>query len=125
MAWTKKTVNGMGVYTETVTLGTTGSVYTSKIDFLNLGIHANKYVTLSGYCATVSGTNVDVALYGSMNDSTYIQALDAPIADITTGTTKGATVDFKAYPYPYYKLGFLVDTDESANNVVVTITQAD
>lgn len=131
MAWTKKTVNGMLVATESVTLAASATyAYTSEIDFLNLNPSAtnNKYVGLICTASAVAGTNVDVSLHGTAVSGTagasmeYV--LDAPgsIADVTNSAkSKAASVDIKASPFPYYRIGLLCDVNESANTMTVTI----
>jgi hypothetical protein len=132
MAWTKKTVNGMLVATETVTLAASATyAYTSEIDFLNANPNSllNKYVGLVCTASAVTGTNVDISLHGGITTGTaggsmpYV--LDAPgsIADVTNSAkTKVGIFDIKAYPFPYYRIGLLCDVDESANTMTVTIT---
>lgn len=130
MSWSKTTVNGMLVATETVTLAGAAGAYafTSEIDFIPMGDLANKYVTLTCVASAVTGTNVDVSLHGYSTKGTSggsnNQLVDAPgsIGDITNSAkTKQASFDIKPYPAPYYRIGFLSDANESANTVTVTI----
>lgn len=130
MAWTKKTVNGMVVATETVTLAASATyAFTSEIDFIHFpDVQQNKYVTLTCVASAVSGTNVDVSLHGYSTSGTAgaaaNQLVDAPgsIGDVTNAAkTKQASFDIMAYPAPYYKIGLLCDADESANTMAVTI----
>lgn len=128
MSWSKKSVNGMLVATETVTGVASGTAYTSDIDFIPFGKNNNHYIGISCANASLSGTNLDVSLLGSAAAATagasmeFTHVSDSLVADITTGTTKSACVDFNLYPTPYYKIGFLVDTSETTKSVTVTIT---
>lgn len=129
MAWTKKTVNGMLVATETVTLaGSATYAFTSEIDFIKLDTNNNQYIFLKCVASAVSGTNVDVSLHGYETSGTSGAStnvlVDAPgsIGDVTNSAkTKMATFDIHPYPAPYYKVGLLCDTNESANTMAVTI----
>lgn len=129
MAWTKTSVNGMLVATETVTGVASGTAYTSDMDFIPFGKNNNHYIGIACVASAVSGTDLDVSLLGSSTAGTagasmeYTHVSDALVADITNAAkTKSAVVDFNLYPTPYYKIGFLVDASETANTVAVTIT---
>lgn len=128
MAWTKKSANGMLIATETVTLVASGTAYTSDIDFIPFGKNNNHYIGIACVASAVSGTNLDVSLLGSATAAVagasmaFTHVSDALVADITNSAkTKTAAVDFNLYPTPYFKVGFLVDADESANTVAITI----
>jgi hypothetical protein len=129
MAWTKKTVRGMLVATEEVTLASSATyAYTSEIDFIDLGKDASKYITLSCDASAVSGTNVDLSLVGTPTSGTAgascLVLKDAPgsIADVTNAAkVSTAAFDIKVYPAPYYRIGLLCDANESANTMTVTI----
>ncbi len=125
MAWIKKTVNGMLVAEETITLPSTGTGYTSEINFLKPTNSATKYVGLVCTASAVSGTNLDVSLNGTWTSGgTKVVLVDAPggIEDITnTAKTKSSIFNLNAYPAPYYYIGFTVDTDESSNTVTVRL----
>lgn len=130
MAWSSKSVNGMTVFTETVTLASSATyAFTSEIDFIPYENQVdNQYVGLTCVASAVTGTNVDVSLHGYSTSGTAGSAtnvlVDAPgsIADLTNSAkTAQKTFDIKPYPMPYYKIGLLCDVDESANTVAVTI----
>jgi hypothetical protein len=130
MAWTKKSVNGMLVATETITLPASSYGYSSEIDFLdhNPNDRLTKYVGLVAVASAVSGTNVDISLHGTATSGTAGASmeflLDGPgsIADVTNAAkTKSAAFDIKAYPFPYFRIGALVDASEVANTMTFTI----
>lgn len=129
MAWSVKSVNGMLVASEAVTLaGSATYAFTSQIDFIPLGSLANKYITLTCEASAVSGTNVDISLHGYGTSGTAGAAtnvlVDAPgsIGDVTNAAKiKQACFDIKPYPAPYYRIGLLCDADEDANTMTVTI----
>lgn len=132
MAWATP-VTENGVYyakEETITLpSATGTEYSSLIDFLDHVLRANHngYIEITATVSTVSGTNIDVALYGSFTSAgtTKTQLLDAPVADFGTSAsaaTNVGSVNLKLYPYPYYWLGHTVDADEDANTISYYIT---
>lgn len=127
MAWSLKSVNGCLVATETVTGVASGTAYTSEISFIKKTDLANHYVGISCANASLAGTNLDVSLLGTATSGTagasmeFTHVSDSLVADITTGTTKSANVDFNLYPTPFYRIGFLVDSSETAKSVTVTI----
>lgn len=129
MAWTTSKPNGVA---KSVTLASEKNVtlpasatteYSSVIDFLELDpSKANRNVTVSVKASAVSGTNLDIGLYGSDSATgTFSLLLDAVVADVTDGTAKVAVVDLNAYPAPFYKIGWTSDADESANTVDVNL----
>ncbi len=122
MAWSKKTPNGDWIVASELAVELPASAtteYTSVIDWIFPDNKiANRYVYFALNASAVSGTNLDISLYGSMTSGgTKLQLLDAAIADITaTGLVTGK-VDLNAYPFPYYFIGWLADGDESANTI--------
>ncbi len=124
MAWSKPTTNKLVVgKEESITLPSSAGVdYSSEITFLRPDpSKLNKYVTFVATVSTVSGTTIDIALYGAWTSGgTKFTLLDAPIADFTTSSssvTNAGVVDLNAYPAPYYYLGHTVDADEDANTI--------
>jgi hypothetical protein len=127
MSWTKKTtgVFGDAVWSEaTVQAGSAISVYSSAFS-IPLGKNNNRYVSMLATCNAVTGTNIDLALYGAMTEGgTKFLLLDAPVADLTkagSAYAMGGRVDLAAYPAPFYYIGMLADVDESANTVTLSI----
>lgn len=126
MAWTGYTKNDLGGKAElTVTLPSSATTeYSSVIDFLKPRCDGtNQYVTLVGIASAVSGTNVDIGLYGAhTSGGTKFLLLDAPIADITNAAkVKAGVIDLNAYPAPYYYIGWTSDANESANTISVYV----
>ena len=128
MAWTKGTANGMGRNFETVTQAASATyAYSSVIDFLKpKGDGQARYVSLFAEASAVSGTNIDISLWGAYTSGgTKFLLVDAPgsIADLTNAAkTAGASFNIEAYPAPYYYIGMLADVNESANTVTLSIT---
>lgn len=98
-----------------------GTGYSSEITFLNPDpTKNNKYISIVVTYSAISGTNIDLAIYGAWTTGgTKFLLYDAYIADQTTagGATVAACIDLNAYPAPYYYLAHTVDADESANTI--------
>lgn len=73
--------------------------------------------------SAVTGTNIDVALCGSLkaDGSTPFLLKDALVADITDDTLVSGVVDLNEYPAPYYLIRYTVDVDESLNTITAKI----
>lgn len=127
MAWSNTTVNGVLRSAETVALPTSGTGYSSVIDNMKLKLSSkeSKFVTFVCTPSAVSGTNLDVALYGSADRAGTTKYLlkDAIVADLTSTSAIAGTLDINQYPAPYYFIGFTVDVNESANTVLTEIYQ--
>lgn len=95
--------------------------YSTVIDFLHPDPSVtNKNVLLTVAASAVSGTNFDVALYGSdESGGTKYLLLDAVVADITTTAPGVKILDLNAYPAPYYYIAWTADADEDANTITV------
>lgn len=132
MAWVKKTVEDSAgrvlFLKETYTLpdyaaAATYYGYSSIItDFGPNMRNQNRYISIGLNPSAVTGTNLDIDLYGSWTrdgdkallKSNIVTALDA------TGWVIGQ-VDLNAYPFPYYWVRWLADQDESANTIQVIV----
>ena len=129
MAWTKTSkpndeVGNVRVDAETYTLPASATTeYTTVIkDFMPDGAFLNRYVTFFFNASAVTGTNLDIALYGADTEAgTKYLLLDAVVADITATGATAAVIDLNAYPAPYYFLSWTSDVDESANTVDVKV----
>jgi hypothetical protein len=99
--------------------------YGSEIDFIAPDISkANQYVSFGFNASAVTGTNLDIALYGAYESGgTKFLLLDAVVADITATGLVFGVVDINAYPAPYYYLGWTSDDDESANTIDTFVIQ--
>jgi len=128
MAWARKTRNGLGGQQEVVTQASSATyAYSSVISFLKpKGDGKNRYVTLWAQASAVTGTNIDISLWGSLTAAgTKYLLTDAPgsIVDLATGAlTSAGRFDLEAYPAPYYWIGMLADADEHLNTVTLNIT---
>jgi len=129
MAWTQQTV-GVQQNThhanETYTLPASATTeYTSLIDFMGPAGHLNnRWVVGWLNASAVTGTNLDIALYGSSGPettSTKFLLLDALVADITATGNNPFILDLNAYPAPYYWIAWTSDADESANTIEVEL----
>lgn len=98
--------------------------YTNAFQVSGRDATGHRYVGFMVTATTVSGTNLDIALYGSMTDESSLTGgadgnkvllLDTIVADVTNGTVKGGIVDMALYPYPYYYVSVTTDADEKAN----------
>lgn len=124
MAFTGSSVNGLSKRQEVITLVNATTVFSSAIDFLHLRRRfPQNVVTVLIQASAVSGTNVDVNLYGSDTlAGTTKRLLEANfVTALTDGTEAIATFDAGAQPWPYYFFRFETDADETANTVTVTI----
>lgn len=122
MSWTKTSQNDMLKATETSTLPSSATTeYSSEINFLKVNPeHASKKVIMLIAASAVSGTNLDIALYGAKSEGgTKYLLLDAIVADITDTTQGVKILDLNAYPAPYYYIGWTADADESDNTITV------
>ena len=131
MAWsTPVTENGVFyAKEETMILPSSAIIeYSSVIDFLTfvLGANHDGLIELRAKVSAISGTNVDVALFGSYTETgTKYELLDGVVADLTKSSTlydTRASVNLKLYPMPYYFIGHTADADEDANNISYYIT---
>lgn len=126
MAWAETSVGVGSVLTETSTLPSSATTeYSSEIDNNNIKpnlANNNKYISGTIQASAVSGTNLDIGLYGAHSSGgTKFLLKDAIVADITDGTLAVFTEDINALPAPFYYIGWTSDADESANTVTVSI----
>ena len=125
MAWTGKTQNTMGYYTTgAVTLPSSATTeYSTVINKIKPRLDGtNQYVSFTFQASAVTGTNLDIALYGAMTSGgTKFLLKDALVADITDGTKAVGTVNINAYPAPFYYLAWTADANESANTITCEI----
>lgn len=129
MAWVDKTRNSMGTQQEVVKQAASATyAYSSAIDSWKVKRDGkSRYVTIFAEASAVSGTNIDISLWGAYTSGgTKFLLLDAPgsIADLTNSAkTAAGRIDIEAYPAPYYFIGMLADANESANTVTLNITK--
>lgn len=120
--WTPNTQNDVPVY-EALLMSLPGSAiikYSSEIDFIRPNLeYENQWVAFIAHPSAISGTNLDIALYGAYESGgTKVLLKDAIIADLTVDDTPVVgLVDMNLYPCPYYYIGVTADGDESANTI--------
>lgn len=123
MAWNPTSTRfGDLVLKQTYTLPTTGVGYSDYFE-VKAGPNATRYIGGSLVASAVTGTNLDIALYGADTPTGTKRLLkDAIVADITDTTLAVINHELKANGWaPYFFLGWTVDTDESANTIAVTV----
>ena len=124
MAFAEVSAGKVSVLSESYTLPSSATIgYSSVIKKQPDMSKANKYVTCTFNASAVSGTNLDIALYGSDTEAGTTKFLlkDAVVADITATGTVAGQVDLNAYPAAYYFLAWTADADESANTIAVKV----
>jgi len=122
MAWARKTRNDLGGQQEVLTGATTGTAYSSVIDFLKPRCDGTtQYVTLSVVASAISGTDIDIMLYGSVDSAGTSKYLLLDCLDMTI-VTGAKVIDINAYPAPYYFISQTVQASEAANTLTVNIT---
>jgi len=126
MAWTKTSegISGREVLVgkeESITAPSSATTeYSSEIDFISVNNkEAASYVTFGIIASAVTGTNLDIGLYGAMTSGgTKFLLLDAVVTDVTNAAkVQFKSINLNAYPAPYYYLGWTSDGDESANTI--------
>ena len=97
--------------------------YSSVIVEIGPNGNNNRYATFGFNASAVSGTNLDIGLYGSIDEAgtTKTLLLDAVVADLTATGMAYGVVDLNAYPAGYYFLGWTADANESANTITVEV----
>ena len=118
--------NGRKIADETYDLPSTGTGYSTVIDFINYSNNRSlnhEYYPFIVTPSAITGTNLDIALYGALTKTgTKVLLQDAIVADLTADATAvSGLIDVAAYPMPYYFIGWIVDTDESANTISLQV----
>ena len=127
MAWTKTNLRNKQAHdTETYTLPASAVAgYSSVIDWVNVDrSNDHNWVSLKFHPTAITGTNLDIALYGSdtLAGTTKYLLKDAIVADLTADdTVVCGNIDFNLYPSPYYFLAWTADVNESANTIAVSV----
>lgn len=129
MAWDKNTVNDMLVATETIDGKSTAKAYTAEIDFFKMGPYGGvRWLRVAATPDTITGSNYDVTLEGAYESGgTKVVLKDEIIADMTVDGAEVATTvawDLWSTPMPFLYLAFLSDTDETSNEIAITLTVA-
>ena len=130
-AWTNKTANDLGRLYMLFDLAVAGAAqgYSPVINGIKVRLGGknqplNQYISFSFNASAVTGTNLDIALYGaddSAGTAKYL-LLDALVADITaTGKVTGI-IDIKAYPAPFYFISVTGDNAETGNTLRIDVS---
>ena len=122
MAWTPNTQNDVPMYEELlITLPSRDTTeYSSEIDFIRPNLeYENQWVAFIAHPSAITGTNLDIALYGAWESAgTKVLLKDAIIADLTADDTPVVgLVDMNLYPCPYYYIAHTADGDEHLNTI--------
>ena len=122
MAWTPNTQNDVPVYEELlITLPSSATTeYSSEIDFIRPNLeYEHQWVAFIAHPSAITGTNLDIALYGAWESAgTKVLLKDAIIADLTADDTPVVgLVDMNLYPCPYYYIAHTADGDEHLNTI--------
>jgi len=126
MAWARRTANDLGTQYEVTTLPSSAAQeFGSVIDFLKPRCDGTtQYITFIFLPTAVTGTNLDIALYGSTDSAGTSKYLlkDIVVADLTVDAMAVAgKIDINAYPAPYYFIAWTADADEHLNTITVDI----
>lgn len=126
MAWTKRSNKGVAFLDETYTLPSSAvREYSSVIvEMLPDPKRQNRYISVAMYPSAITGSDLDIALYGSVDRSgtDKFQLVDAVLTDLTVDATwVVGLIDLNAYPAPFYFLAWLPDVNESANTIRVIV----
>lgn len=128
-AWTEAQAEGLKYsYIATADLaGSATTTYTAVMDFLEYNARSGgvQGVTVTGEATAVSGTDVNIHLFGSFNNNTAnaIKLIDS-VVTVTNGVKASGTFDLRSYPVPYLWLGVQTDTDESGNDITIYVHYA-
>jgi len=124
MSWLNVGANNVPCKKEVITLpSSTGSAYSSVIDFVGPNtLHEHAYVNMTFKASAISGTNIDLVLFGSETTSSA-DAVDTgySIAALTDATVLLKNVDLNQYGFPYYFIKYTVDADEDANTLTIKV----
>jgi len=124
MSWVKVGANNVPCQKEVITLpAEAGSAYSSVIDFVGPNeLKDNRYVNITFQASAVSGTNVDLALFGSeTTDSADAVDTGFSIAALTDATVLLKNINLNQYGFPYYFIKYTADADESSNTLTIKV----
>lgn len=132
MAWTPTSITGnlrnILILEETYTLPASAITgYSSVIDGFGPNMtNNNRYIAVTFLTSALSGSNLDMSLYGATKvGGTKVQLLDVIVADISNGDgIVAGLIDLNAYPAGVYYLAWLADTNEAANTIAVQVMGA-
>lgn len=94
--------------------------YSSALDLEMDPDKQDRFITIAVNPSAVTGTNLDIALYGDFEEGgTKVQLKDAIVADVTDSGLVAGQVDLNEYPARKYYVGWTADVNESANTIDV------
>lgn len=100
--------------------GSATTEYSSALDLEMDPEKQDRFVTIGVQASAVSGTNLDIGLYGDFEEGgSKVLLKDAIVADVTDGTFAAGQVDLNEYPARKYYVGWTADGDESSNTIDV------
>ena len=133
-AWTNKTNNNVGRVTMLFDLALAGAAqgYTPVIDAIKVRTKSTtpgengsngQNVGFWFLASAVTGTNLDIALYGAKTiGGTKYLLVDTVVTDITDTTPAIGILDMQAYPAPYYYISVTGDNAETGNTLRIDVT---
>lgn len=132
--WVNKTSNDLGRVQQVFDLAIAGAAqgYTAVINAIKVRSKSlvagllgsnGQYISFSFNASAVTGTNLDIALYGADTvDGDKFLLLDALVADITaTGKVTGI-IDIQQYPAAFYFISVTGDNAEVGNTLAISIS---
>ncbi len=133
--WVNRTSNLLGRVQQTFDLAIAGAAqgFTTVINAIKVRSKSlvigesgsnGQYVSFSFNASAVTGTNLDIALYGCDNaagNDMYL-LLDPLVADITATGKITAILDIQAYPAPFYFISVTGDNAEVGNTLAISIS---
>lgn len=128
-SWLNRTANKFGRLYMLFDLAVAGAAqgYSPILNALKVrqekGRPEKQYVTFSFEASAVTGTNLDIALYGSdtIGGSKFLLK-DALVADITDTTMVAGVIDLQAYPASFYWISVTGDNAETGNTLAINIS---
>lgn len=123
MSFVKKTANDFGRLYESYTLPDTVQEFSSEISQIKPRLDGTvQNVGFALKASAVTGTNLDIAIYGALTSGGIKFLLkDAIVADITDATKVVGYLDVNTYPCAYYYVAWTADADESANTIELEV----
>ena len=129
-AWVNRTSNKFGRIQQTFDLAIAGNGqgYTTVIDAIKIRQGNDRpetqRITFTFDATAVTGSNLDVALYGSNDRAGTDKYLlkDILVADITATGIAIGIFDLQLYPAPFYFISVIGDNAETGNTLALTIS---
>ncbi len=127
--WVNKTSNDLGRLQQTFDLAIAGAAqgFSAVIDGIKVKSKDKsngQYINFSFTPSAITGTNLDIALYGADSIAgTKSLLLDVLVADLTAdGVRVSGIIDIQAYPSPFYFISVTGDNAETGNTLLISIS---